>query len=156
MTVLCDASRACQGILLALDQDPSNLDLRLILADAYEDAGEAEVARFWRWVHREKRSPHTGKIGLSPIGVEGTEKFEAWWWTRDSNCEYLHSDKFEYPLQATLPISVFDLLPWPMQDPWDAWTRCNSRVWKYYPSWLAAMEAALAAWQRLPYEGRPC
>jgi hypothetical protein len=51
----------------ALDADPADWDARMVAADAYEEAGDADMAFAMRWMAKNERHPVT-RIGFGWYG----------------------------------------------------------------------------------------
>jgi len=79
------------ALLAAVAEEPADSPVRLIAADAAEDAGDAELASCLRWLAKNQRAPsHNG---------------EGWEW----GSAYFR-DPATY--EESLPDSVYDCIPW--------------------------------------------
>ena len=65
-------ARVIDKFHLALDQDPSNQTLRLLLADAYQERGDEETADCLRWMAQESIYPHHGYA----VGGDGRRSWD--------------------------------------------------------------------------------
>ena len=130
MTVLLDAY---EGLQKALDENPHDQTLRLILADWYEEQGRPWAAECMRWLVNRKGCPY----------YQGTSY--KWSWTRTGNTKHprYHSGMLPDPVHAMLSedLGTFDKNEWckETKEPWFWWDRCWSR--------RLAEEAAVWAWE---------